>query len=159
MIISYWHEPIQQQKNNWLLFMASCENGLLMSGLGEASEKQQVSNLAELEQLAKRYLPEHKLEKDKTSNIPILQQFEAYFQKQLQTFTFSLYPQGTAFQRRVWQQLIQIPYGETASYSDIADAVNCPTGQRAVGMANHYNPLGIVVPCHRVIGKNGKLTG
>lgn len=66
---------------------------------------------------------------------------------------------GTPFQRRVWQELSAIPYGETRSYADIAAAIGNPKAVRAVGMANHHNPISIIIPCHRVIGKDGSLTG
>lgn len=74
-------------------------------------------------------------------------------------FDIPLNAQGTDFQHKVWNQLKQIPYGETKSYSEIAQAIGNPKAVRAVGMANNKNPLAIIVPCHRVIGKNGKLVG
>lgn len=86
-------------------------------------------------------------------------ELEEYFSGTRQTFDLPLAPQGTAFQRRVWEALRRIPYGETATYREIADAVDCPGGSRAVGMANHCNPIAIFIPCHRVIGANGKLVG
>ena len=75
------------------------------------------------------------------------------------TFTFPLAPQGTPFQLAVWQALQEIPYGETRSYKDIAVRIGKPKACRAVGMANNKNPLAIFIPCHRVIGSNGKLVG
>jgi methylated-DNA-[protein]-cysteine S-methyltransferase len=87
-------------------------------------------------------------------------QLRAYFDGQLQQFDLPLAPVGTAFQRRVWHELEQIPYGETASYGEIAARLGLPPGaSRAVGTANGSNPIAIVVPCHRVIGSNGTLTG
>lgn len=74
-------------------------------------------------------------------------------------FTLPLAPHGTAFQQKVWAELKKIPYGETRSYGDIAKAIDNPKGSRAVGMANNKNPLSILVPCHRVIGGDGKLVG
>ncbi len=82
-----------------------------------------------------------------------------YFAGERQRFTFPYEGKGTAFQRRVWRALEQIPYGETRSYRQIAAAVGNPGACRPVGMANHANPLPIVVPCHRVIGADGRLTG
>ena len=67
--------------------------------------------------------------------------------------------EGTEFQRKVWNALLKIPYGKTRSYQDIARAVGCPDGCRAVGMANRSNPVSLIVPCHRVIGKDGSMTG
>jgi methylated-DNA-[protein]-cysteine S-methyltransferase len=74
-------------------------------------------------------------------------------------FDLPLKMQGTAFQRSVWRALCEIPYGETVSYGELARRVGNPKGSRAVGLANGSNPIAIVVPCHRVIGSNGKLTG
>ncbi|GGF77472.1 methylated-DNA--[protein]-cysteine S-methyltransferase [Alteromonas lipolytica] len=87
------------------------------------------------------------------------EQLAAYFAGELTAFTMPLNPAGTAFQHRVWNALREIPYGQTVSYAAIANAIGKPTAARAVGMANGKNPLTIVVPCHRVIGQNGTLTG
>ncbi len=75
------------------------------------------------------------------------------------SFTFKINPSGTEFQKSVWNALLNIPYGEVKSYKDIAIAIGNPKACRAVGMANNKNPIPIVIPCHRVIGSNGKLTG
>lgn len=74
-------------------------------------------------------------------------------------FTFKINPIGTEFQKSVWRALLDIPYGEVKSYKDVAIAIGNPKACRAVGMANNKNPIPIVIPCHRVIGSNGKLTG
>lgn len=84
---------------------------------------------------------------------------EAYLSGRSQTFEVPLAPEGTAFQRAVWTALTTIPFGETRTYTDVARAVGRPAAVRAVGAANGRNPLAIVVPCHRVIGANGTLTG
>jgi methylated-DNA-[protein]-cysteine S-methyltransferase len=86
-------------------------------------------------------------------------QLGEYFAGKRQRFTVKLAPRGTAFQHRVWGALAAIPYGETRSYAQIARAIGKPTAMRAVGAANGRNPLPIIVPCHRVIGANGTLTG
>lgn len=86
-------------------------------------------------------------------------QLKAYFSGDLKKFDIPLAAEGTDFQRRVWQALMEIPYGETASYGEIAIALKKPTASRAVGMANGRNPISIIVPCHRVIGASGKLVG
>ena len=86
-------------------------------------------------------------------------QLKAYFAGKLREFALPLAPQGTEFQKRVWLTLLRIPYGATASYGEIARAVGEPGASRAVGAANGQNPLAIVVPCHRVIGADGSLTG
>ena len=82
-----------------------------------------------------------------------------YFAGTRREFSFPIRPAGTAFQRAVWAALRDIPYGETRTYGEIAAAVGKPKASRAVGGANHVNPLLIVTPCHRVIGANGSLTG
>lgn len=87
------------------------------------------------------------------------QQFRAYFLGQLQQFDLPLAPRGTAFQQTVWQHLRDVPYGRTKSYGDIAKALGKPSAARAVGAAIGRNPVAIVVPCHRIIGANGALTG
>ncbi len=86
-------------------------------------------------------------------------QLEAYFAGQLKSFDVKLVPEGTEFQKSVWKALNEIPYGETRTYKEIAISVGKPKAYRAVGLANNRNPISIIVPCHRVIGTNGKLTG
>ena len=86
-------------------------------------------------------------------------QLRAYFQGSLREFDLPLEITGTEFRTRVWRELLNIPYGETRSYRDIASALGSITAVRAVGAANGANPLAIVVPCHRVIGSSGKLVG
>lgn len=86
-------------------------------------------------------------------------QLEEYFAGQRTAFDLPLRPQGTAFQRSVWQALQAIPYGETRTYGQIAAAVGRPKASRAVGGACHCNPIGIIIPCHRVVGASGSLTG
>ncbi len=83
----------------------------------------------------------------------------AYFVGDLRRFTTPLAPQGTMFQHQVWRALRDVPYGATASYSDLAHTIRQPRAVRAVAMANARNPLPIIIPCHRIIGKNGALTG
>ena len=87
------------------------------------------------------------------------QQLEEYFAGKRTEFTIPIKMLGTPFEEKVWQALTTIPYGETRSYQDIAIQIGNPKACRAVGMANHKNPLPIIVPCHRVIGKNRKLVG
>ena len=86
-------------------------------------------------------------------------QLQAYFAGTRQRFDLKLDVQGTAFQQQVWQALQKIPYGQVASYRDIANSIANPKAVRAVGAANGKNPVSIIVPCHRVIGANGSLTG
>lgn len=86
-------------------------------------------------------------------------QLQEFFNGQRQTFTLPLAPGGTPFQQEVWQALQQIPYGQTVSYAAIAETIHRPKAVRAIGQANKANPLPIIIPCHRVIGKNGQLAG
>ncbi|MDA8344855.1 MAG: methylated-DNA--[protein]-cysteine S-methyltransferase [Thermaerobacter sp.] len=86
-------------------------------------------------------------------------QFSAYFAGELREFSLALAPKGTAFQLSIWAALCTIPYGETESYSGLARRIGRETAARAVGRANGQNPIPIVIPCHRVIGRNGTLTG
>lgn len=88
-----------------------------------------------------------------------IEQLRAYFAGELRDFNLTLDLQGTGFQRRVWSELRNIPYGETRSYSFVARTIGLPKAVRAVGAANGRNPIPIVVPCHRVIGAGGSLVG
>lgn len=102
-------------------------------------------------------------EGEKEENHPLLQwtrrELEEYFQGKRKEFSVPLKPDGTEFQKKVWKALTEIPYGETRTYGEVAAAVGNDKASRAVGMANHCNPIPVIIPCHRVIGKNGKLTG
>jgi methylated-DNA-[protein]-cysteine S-methyltransferase len=91
--------------------------------------------------------------------LKVIDQLDAYFKGELTKFDIELNIQGTDFQKKVWQELVKIPYGETISYGELAKRIGNPKASRAVGMANGKNPISIIVPCHRVIGKNGSLTG
>jgi methylated-DNA-[protein]-cysteine S-methyltransferase len=97
--------------------------------------------------------------RDETPFMAAEEQLEAYFEGELKDFSLELRLHGTPFQRSVWDQLRRIPYGETRTYGALADALGNPTASRAVGLANGKNPVGIIVPCHRVVGANGSLTG
>lgn len=88
-----------------------------------------------------------------------IDQLEEYFQGKRKHFDLPLKFYGTEFQKKCWNALITIPYGETRSYKDMSEIVNCPKGYRAVGLANNRNPIAIIAPCHRVIGSDGKLVG
>ena len=106
------------------------------------------------------------IEKKPTNNTEILpylkeciEQLDDYFRGERKVFSVKLTLQGTDFQKKVWNQLIRIRYGETTSYKDLASKIGNPNATRAVGNANGQNKLAIIVPCHRVIGSNGSLTG
>lgn len=88
-----------------------------------------------------------------------VKELDAYFNGTLQTFTVPLKPEGTAFRQQVWSELQRIPFGKTISYRQLAAQIGQPKAVRAVGGANHHNPIVIIIPCHRVIGADGRLTG
>ena len=87
------------------------------------------------------------------------EQLAAYFDGGLRTFDLALSPRGTEFQQRVWRALLEVRFGHTESYASLARRINAPTACRAVGHANGRNPISIIVPCHRLLGTNGSLTG
>ena len=90
---------------------------------------------------------------------PYADELDAYFRGELRRFTSDLDMRGTDFQKKCWQALLAIPYGQTCSYAQLAEQVGSPRGFRAVGQANHHNPIAIIVPCHRVITSDGTLGG
>ena len=96
---------------------------------------------------------------DKMPFKEVIRQIEAYFDGKLKDFDLPLILDGTAFQLLVWNNLRKIPYGETVSYGQLAKRIGSPDAARAVGLANGSNPIPIIIPCHRVIGSNGDLTG
>ena len=103
--------------------------------------------------------PESSWQEDRAPHRETIQQLQAYFAGDLENFDLKLAPEGTPFQLEVWRRLCDIPYGETISYGELAGRIGNPKASRAVGLANGSNPIPIVIPCHRVIGSNGKLTG
>ncbi|MDF2539452.1 MAG: methylated-DNA--[protein]-cysteine S-methyltransferase [Herbinix sp.] len=116
-----------------------------------------ITDLSITEELHK---DENEIQLEETERIKeAAQQFYEYLEGKRKIFQLSLNPAGTPFQKRVWEALVQIPYGETRSYKQVAEAVGNPKACRAVGMANHFNPIMCIIPCHRVIGANKKLVG
>jgi methylated-DNA-[protein]-cysteine S-methyltransferase len=103
--------------------------------------------------------PESSWKEDRAPLKETIRQLHAYFSAELEKFDLQLAPEGTPFQLGVWRRLCDIPYGETISYGELAGRIGNPKASRAVGLANGSNPIPIVIPCHRVIGSNGKLTG
>ena len=104
-------------------------------------------------------IPSDALEEETPLILQCRKQLEEYFAGERKTFDLPLAPKGTAFQQKVWKALTEIPYGETRAYGEIAAGIGNPKAARAVGMANNKNPIGIIIPCHRVVGANGKLVG
>lgn len=103
--------------------------------------------------------PDKEWKEDTAFFADVIRQLRAYFAGELREFEIPLLMEGTEFQKRVWKSLQAIPYGETTSYGELAKKIGAPKAVRAVGAANGQNPIPIIVPCHRVIGSNGSLTG
>ena len=91
--------------------------------------------------------------------VEVAKQLDEYFAGKRTKFELNIYPKGTEFQKKVWAELLKIPYGKTKSYQEIAEAIGNTKAQRAVGSACNKNPILLIIPCHRVISKSGKLTG
>ncbi|MFP5112044.1 methylated-DNA--[protein]-cysteine S-methyltransferase [Bacillaceae bacterium C204] len=147
--IIYWslfvHGP-------WKMYLAATAEGLCYVG----------SNYKEFEELknwVQKKFPQHQLEQDDNRLQIYADQFAEYFQRMRMSFTFPIDFYGTPFQQSVWNALNEIPYGCTHHYTEIAEILQKPKSVRAVASAIGANPILITVPCHRVIGKNGKLTG
>jgi methylated-DNA-[protein]-cysteine S-methyltransferase len=137
---------------NWHFYVAATLKGLCYVSSPS-------SPLQELKDWVKRRFPYFELIEDHTVLQPYNEELTEYFQGKRELFTMPVDVQGTPFQQEIWKTLNQIPYGETYTYSLIAELINKPSAVRAVGTAIGANPVLISVPCHRVIGKNGKLTG
>ena len=103
--------------------------------------------------------PESSWKEDSELFREAIRQLQTYFAGELEKFDLQLAPEGTPFQLEVWRNLCEIPYGATVSYGELAIRIGNPKACRAVGLANGSNPIPVVIPCHRVIGSNGKLTG
>ncbi|ODA42125.1 DVU0298 family protein [Desulfosporosinus sp. BG] len=152
--IAFWTEQVAIQDLEVEVTVASTSVGLCWLGLGSPVEEE-----LSLRIWAARWLPKGFLIRKRERNSETIRQLQEYLVGKRKEFTIPLHRLGTPFQLQVWEELLSIPYGETRSYSDIATKVGSLKGQRAVGMANHNNPIGVIVPCHRVIGKSGNLTG
>lgn len=139
------------------LFLAASEQGLVALEFDARLPGQQTirPNPRDLRVESKTL----RFEDSRTRTADYVSQLKEYFSGARRQFTFPLDLRGTEFQLACWRALLAIPYGETRTYADIARAVGCPQGFRAVGMANNRNPIAIVVPCHRVIASDGTLCG
>jgi methylated-DNA-[protein]-cysteine S-methyltransferase len=140
------------QYGDWRFYVAATSTGLCYVGSPN-------SPVNELKVWLKRRFPYFELIEDHTVLQPYKEELIEYYQGKRELFTFPVDIQGTPFQQEIWKTLNQIPYGETYTYSQIAEMINKPSAVRAVGTAIGANPILITVPCHRVIGKNGRLTG
>ncbi|MCM3708008.1 MULTISPECIES: methylated-DNA--[protein]-cysteine S-methyltransferase [Cytobacillus] len=139
------------QNGEWSLYLAKTEDGLCYIGSDP--------EFKEFESSLEKYFPAAVLAENKDALQPYMLEIQEFLQGKRQIFSIDLDARGTLFQEEVWEALAQIPYGQTVSYSDIAEKINRPQAVRAAGKAIGANPLLIVVPCHRVIGKNGAITG
>lgn len=138
--------------NNETTFLAATENGLAWAGGFN-------ENYEDMENWFKKKIAYFTLENNQDILQSYVRQFEEYFQGKREQFDFSLNLHGTPFQQSVWETLCNIPYGETRTYTEIAESIGNPKSIRAVGTAIGRNPVLITVPCHRVINKNGGLGG
>jgi methylated-DNA-[protein]-cysteine S-methyltransferase len=148
-LLVYWTLFILEK---WQLYIAATLNGLVFVGSQDKS-------FDELEKWVRTRLPHHTLQQNDEGMKIYSDQFKEYFQGERTTFSFPVDLFGTPFQQQVWHALSEIPHGRTYSYSDIAHRIQKPQSVRAVGTAIGANPILIAIPCHRVIGKNGHLTG
>lgn len=142
----------QLNYKEWNIYLAATDKGLCYVGSQNAP-------IDEIENWLKKYRPNFLLKEDKKRLSNYVEQFTEYFSGNRKSFDIPIDLQGTEFQMKVWNALQNIPFGEICSYSDIAEKINKPASVRAVGAAIGANPVMIVVPCHRVLGKDGKLTG
>ena len=132
---------------------------LYESPLGPLTLVERDGAVAGLYMTGHRHQPALPADRDDSLLPELQEQLAAYFARDLKEFDVRLTVTGTPFQQRVWAGLAQIPYGETWSYAELAEHIGAPKAVRAVGLANGRNPVSIVVPCHRVVGSNGSLTG
>lgn len=152
MTLVYWTKVQHTLLQNKLLYIAATEQGICK--ITWPSESWEV-----FESWIYRHIPDATLVQDEQQLVPYIIQLTEYLNGERSTFSIPLDLRGTAFQLEIWEALQQIPYGETRSYSDIASHVGRAQAVRAVGTANGANPIPMLVPCHRVIGKNKNLTG
>jgi len=145
----YWSKLSQE---DWSIYLAATEQGLCYVG-------SQNKDFEELSKWVAKHYKEYQLMENNEILRPYSVELSEYLQGQRQHFSLPVALEGTSFQKEVWDALCAIPYGKTCSYSDIANHIQRPAAVRAVGTAIGANPLLITVPCHRVIGKNGTLTG
>ncbi|TCQ02162.1 methylated-DNA--[protein]-cysteine S-methyltransferase [Serpentinicella alkaliphila] len=137
--------------SNMNLWLASCSEGVISIGLNEKKE--------DFIKDSNKHFREYTLKEDSLANKEVAIQLEEYFMGRRKEFSFPVILKGTDFQKKVWAELMKVPFGQIATYKDIALRIENEKATRAVGMANNKNRLPIVVPCHRIIGSNGALVG
>lgn len=138
--------------DTWEFYAAATEKGLCYLGPRHLAEN-------EMEVFLQKRFPHERMEENDQPLIPYIAELQEYLNGNRRNFELQLDLYGTPFQQQVWQALQQIPFGQTVTYSDIAKSIEKPKAVRAVGTAIGANPIFIIVPCHRVIGKDGALTG
>lgn len=136
----------------WEIYIAATSKGLCFLGTNHSS-------FDELTKWCEKQFPNYHILRNEEKLYPFTKELTEYFNGNRKEFTVPLDIRGTAFQMSVWKALLEIPYAQTNCYSDVASAIRNPKAIRAVGGAIGANPVSIVIPCHRVIGKNGSLTG
>lgn len=136
-----------------ILTLAATANGLCRLSFGKDEEAM------ELKTFLNKVFRSYQLEKNGQALLPYVNQLQEYFSKKRTQFDIPLDLYGTPFQKKVWNQLRNIPFGEIRTYKEIAQTIGMPKAVRAVGGANNRNPIPIIIPCHRVIGSNGSLVG
>lgn len=137
------------------LVLIASSKGLCRVAFGSMTQNQE-----DLQEWISRWFGKGtELQEDAANLAPIVQQLEEYFRGERLSFDGELDLQGTEFQKKVWTALLTVPYGETASYKHIAEAIQSPKAVRAVGGANNKNPIPVIIPCHRIIGVSGDLVG
>jgi O-6-methylguanine DNA methyltransferase len=143
LYLSIYESPVGK------LFILSQKNGLILISF----------SMVEVKKMIKKHYPNHQLLKDNQINKKIVKYFDSYFQKKKIDIEIPLFLHGTEFQRKVWLELKEIPYGSTISYKELAGKVGIKKGFQAVGQVNSKNPFPILLPCHRVIASDGSLGG
>lgn len=136
------------------IFIASSQKGICRISLLNGGDKEE-----DFFSWIKKHYPEWEIVENYEDNSTAIKQLDDYLEGKLKNFNLKLDMKGTDFQISIWKSLMKIPYGEIRTYKDIAEKIGKPNASRAVGGANRANPFPIVVPCHRVIGTDGKLTG
>lgn len=132
---------------------------LKLGNFGIASDEVGITHIEYLENADESMIDSFKTLKNNALSEEMAKQLQEYFDKKRQSFDIALSFKGSEFQKRVWQALLQIPYGQTRSYKELAKSIGNEKASRAVGNANNKNPLMIVVPCHRIVGSNKSLVG
>ncbi|MGB9772647.1 MAG: methylated-DNA--[protein]-cysteine S-methyltransferase [Bacteroidota bacterium] len=134
------------------IYVASTDRGICKISLPRETKKDFIAWLHQ-------HFDDYAVVESRSKNKTLIDELSRYFKRRLVQFTLPLDDRGTPFQRKVWRELLRVPYGRTITYKELARRVGAPKAYRAIGQALHANPLPILVPCHRVIGSDGSLKG